>query len=291
MPTLAAYRRAVFAALDDGGVYTVTSGPSATTVIIQALGDGATNPSASRYDGAWIYLATGAGANQQRRIIPGSLVAATGQVTLELAWTSPSLGDTAEITHLFPCSSGVGPQDTTYLDLINAALRRLWAPDRLSLAFAGTSTASIATWPWLDRPERLVRVLEASPVTGYPELPCMWRNPQLNLDGAAPVLQLNQPFTGTLALEVRRPGDTLISGVEASGFSAEAQTALPSVEDVVCGALAEAYRALANRTPGRPNGAWQAKYEAQEQMFRGLFSFDRTQYAPQAPSAAAGAAA
>jgi hypothetical protein len=45
-------------------------------------------------------------------------------------------------------------------------LAQLWAPDRVSLAFAGTATASTSAWPWLDHPDRLVRVLEPAPVAG-----------------------------------------------------------------------------------------------------------------------------
>ena len=46
--------------------------------------------------------------------------------------------------------------------------------------------------------------------------------------------------------------------------------------------LVELYRALANRSPGRPNGSWRQKYEQQEAMFRERVYFDRTQLVQQA---------
>jgi hypothetical protein len=289
VPTLAQYRRSVEAALDDGGVYQLSSG-SGTGGAASALSDATTNASASRYNGAWVYLATGAGTGQQRRIRNDSLTPSTGAFLTELGWTVPAAGDEIEITHLFPCvfgpdfSGGVGPEDTSYLILVNHTLAQLWAPDRVSLAFAGTATASTSAWPWLDHPDRLVRVLEPAPVAGFPVVSCAWRNPQLILDGPTPVLQLNRPFTGTLILEVKRPGHTLISGAESmAGLASEGQTALPSVEDVTVGALAQAYRALMNRSPGRPHPGADKKYADAREQFESLYYYDRTRFARQQP--------
>jgi hypothetical protein len=283
---LATYRRALQARLDDGGVYLASSG-TGSTVVIGAITDATTNASTTRYNGAWVYLASGAGIGTQRRVVAGGFTPSTGTLSVELGWAAPALGDLIEITHLFPSAGGpaisVSPEDTSYLQFINKSLSRVLAPDRISVAFAGASSASTATWPWLDRPERLVRVLEPAPVSGYPVVPCDWRNPRLILDGPTPVLQLDQVFTGTLTLEVLRPGDTLISGVESTtGFTTEGQTALPSVNDVVEVALEEAYIALSHRSPGRPNGSWAAKLETQRGIVANLKYLDRTQMAQEA---------
>lgn len=293
MPTLVQYRRALQAALDDGGAYPVTTGSGAGATV-QLLSDAITDASNARYNGAWVYHNA---LTQQRRIRLDGFTPSTGAFLTELGWTAPSPGDIIEITRLFPCgfgpliAGGVPPEDTSYLAIINRSLARLWAPDRISVAFADAATASLTTWPWLDRPERLVRVFEPPAVAGFPDVPCEWRAPRLVLDGPTPVLQLNRPFIGTLTLEVRRPGDTLISGAESTaGLANDADTALPSVNDVVAVGLHEAYRALMNRAPGRPNPGWAAKYEAQQAIVNGLYYLDRTQMAPSAPPTATEAA-
>lgn len=288
MPTLAAYRRALWAALDDGMAHFVFAGRG-DGAQVRELADSTPGASVHRYDGAYAYLASGAGANQQRRIVNGSFDPATGDFDVELSWAAPAPGDEVEITHLFACTgypqtgAGVSPEDVSYLGLVNMALRRLWVPDRVTLTFAGTASADTSSLPWLDRPERLVAVLEPAPVASFPPVPADWRGPRLVADGTTPVLQLDRPYAGTLTLEVRRPADTLISGVESAvGMTTEGQTALAQVADVVAVGLAEAYRALMNRTPGRPNGAWAEKYAAQEAVVARLYALDRTQQAPRA---------
>jgi hypothetical protein len=277
-------------ALDDGGVYIAAAGAT-DGVTIGGLSDATANASANRYDGAFLYLATGAGAGQQRRVMAGGFTPSTGELLVEVGWTAPTTGDIVEITHMFPIGAGAGtgvsPEDTSYHQIINLALNTLWAPDQISLAFANTTTASLAAFPWLDRPERLVRVLETAPVSGYAEVPCDWRNPQLVL-GAAPMLQLNRPYTGTLILEVRRPGGTSVDGAESTlGLFTESQTALPSVEDVREAGLMHVYRALMNRGTGRPNGDWAKRYADQRERVEKLRYYDRTAEMPAAPAAPA----
>lgn len=281
MPSFPEYRRVLGRALNDLRVYPVT-GATVTTVTSGALADSTADASAHRYDGAYVYYTTGAAAGNQRRVAPGGFATTTGTLTLALIGAPPASGDVLEITRLFPVVEQVPSEDASYLSLINRALAQLWAPDRVTLSFAGTSEASTALYPWLDRPERLVRVLEPAPVSGFPDVPCAWRGPRLILDGTAPVLQLARPFTGTLTLEVRRPGDTLIEGVETTGgLIAEHQTALPAVEDVLLGGLAEAYAVLMNRGPGRPGESrWADRYTEARARFEGLARFDRGRQAP-----------
>lgn len=282
---LSTYRRALQAALDDPGLYQVTAATS-TTVSLSLIADTTTNASANRYDGRWLYVASGVGIGQQRRVVRGSFVPSTGTVTVELGLTTPSVNDLIELTSLFPCESQVSGEDTSYNTLIRRALSRLLAPDRISATFAGGTTASLASFAyWLDRPERLVRVLEPAPVSGYQPIPCDWRGPQLILDGGSPVLQINAPYTGSLTLEVLRPGDSLVSGAESTtGPTSETATCLPSVNDTVAVALLEAYQALASRSPGRPSGNWSAKIEAQQAIVSGLRYLDRTQTVNQMPA-------
>jgi hypothetical protein len=279
-------------ALNDLGSYPVASATT-TAITLAPLADSTTSASADRYDGAYIYFATGAAAGNQRRVKPGGFSPSTGTLTLALLTTPPTLGDIAEITRLFPIVEQVPSEDASYRTLINDALATLWAPDRVSFSFSNSATASIAALPWLDRPDRLVRVLETAPRSGFPDVSCEWRDPRLILDGPAPVLQLNRPFTGTLTLEVRRPGNTLISGVESTvGFEAEGQTALPSVEDVIVAGLVEAYAVLMNRSPGRPGGStYEKKYADAREQLESLVYYDRSRVVAQrAPQPVQGAA-
>lgn len=291
MPTFAEYRRPTGRALNDLGIYQVTSATNSSVTSV-ALADSTTDASEHRYDGAYVYVASGAAVGNQRRVKPGGFTTTSGLLALELTWNAPIALDFIDITRLFPVVEQVPNEDPSYRNLINRALAKLWAPDRISLTFSSSSTASLLSYPWLDRPERLVRVLEPAPVSGFPDVPCGWRDPQLILNGPSPVLQLNRPYTGTLTLEVRRPGDTLISGAESTvGLSSESQTALPAVEDVVLGALVEAYAVLMNRSPGRPGGGNYAdKYADARERFESLAYFDRTQRARQAPQPAPEAA-
>lgn len=293
MPTLAVYRQGAGRELNDLAAYVVASA-SPYSVQLAQTADATFDASEHRYDGAFVYAGFGGG--QQRRVAPGGFTPNTGFFALELPWTVvPSVGDSVELTRLFPClhgNEGVPPEDASYLTLANRALSLLWAPDRISVPFAGTSTASLTPWPWLNRPERLVRVLEPAPVAGFPEIPCDWRDPTLILDGTAPVLQLNRPYTGTLTLDVRRPGHTLISGVESTiGLRSDTETALPAESDVIDGMLMEAYRLLMHRSPGRPGGGdWAKKYADQREKFESLLYFDRTRLAQPSPQPVQGAA-
>jgi hypothetical protein len=276
--TRAQYRRALQAALDDSGIHLLSAATS-TTASISTISDATTNASANRYDGVWIYVASGAQIGAQRWITPGSFVPSTGTVTVEFGWTAPAANDVIELTSLFPCEAQVAAGSTSYNAIVNKALSRLWAPDRISATFAGGTTASLAAYAyWLDRPERLVRVLEPAPVSGYQPVPCDWRNPQLILDGGTPTLQIDTPYTGTLTLDVMRPGDSLVSGAESTtGPTSETATCLPSLNDVVTVGLEEAYRALMHRSTARPSGNWADKLKDQQALVQQLRYLDRTQ--------------
>lgn len=292
MPTILQYRRALAYALDDLGVYTVSAATS-NTVTLGALVDVTTNASATRYDGAWVYLASGAGANQSRRVIRGGFTPSSGALALELTWTIPAPGDQVEITRLFPGTPNqVNPEDTDYRTLVTRALEKVIVPDRISLAITTSDTYSLTAYSWLDREERLVGMVEPAPILGRASINANWRGPRLILDGASPVLQLNTPFeaaSGFLALDVLRPGHTLIDGAESTvGFTAEGQSALPTVQDLLPVMLLEAYTALAHRSRGTPDGAnWERKRAMQEDAARRLRYYDTSRERPATPQEAA----
>jgi hypothetical protein len=297
--TLTAYRQALILALNDGGIFSVTSATS-STVVAGGLINNATNASTGRFNGHWInHIIAATGATQQRIVKPNSYVPSTGTLEPNLAWTTPTAGDVLEITSMFPPIQQSMSLDTDYRTIINRALGKLLVPDQITLAITTSDTYALTAYrAWLDRPERLVRVREPSPVTGRAPVDMSWRGWRLVLNGELPVLELKVPFasaTGSLTLDVMR---TAKSWVSTSGTWAESTTgltnngdeALPSVEDALPQMLVEAYQVLMSRSPGRPNGNWSTKYaDAREQAQAGRY-FDRSSVMTAAPEAAGEAA-
>lgn len=299
--TLAQYRRALARALDDLEPHVVLSA-TATTVTINALINSTTGASTGRYNGAYIYVASGSGAGQQRVVKENSYVPSTGTLTVQNSsgWDATlAAGDQLEITRLFPAyadassSSSLGA-DNDYRSLVNRALSYLLVPDQISVTtVADQQEYSLSTYAyWLDRPERLRDVLDPPRATGWPTKPT-WRRWELNLDGPTPSLQFIDrayPTSGaTFELNVLRPADTLISGAESSsGLTSDTATAVPAVNDVVTVGLMLAYEALANRSPGRPSGDYLKRWAAQVELARRVRAYDRTQETPQQQAVAAG---
>jgi hypothetical protein len=294
---LTVYRRALANALDDlGGPYAITSA-TANTVVVPALINLAGNISPNAYAGRWVYVASGTGAGQTRRVRTNGYSAPTGSWTVDPAWTIvPSAGDIVELTGLFPVTPQVG-SDNSYLTILNADLRQIVAPDRISLAITTSQEYYLlAQAAWLDREERLGAVWEPGPTGGLP-IPADWRRPRLRLDAELPVLELAVPFAaaaGILFLDVLRPADTWIKSAGAWGEStvglvSETDEARPSIEDVVKVGLMEAYLSLMSRAPGRPSGPYEAKYAAAKADAEGVRYFDSTarKTPPAAPVAGA----
>ncbi len=297
MPTLLEYRLATMKVLNDGGMWPAIASTSDTVRLGLSI-NLTPNASVHRYDGRWLYIASGTAIGQQRVVQTGGYNPLIGQYTVWPSWsTSPAVYDDVLLTGIFPSISNPGSPldtapltDTSYRDLINRALRHLVVPDRLTLPITTADTYSLATYAaWLDRPERLVRVREPSPVSGRDPIDASWRGPELVLDAGAPLLKLHAPFgtaSGDLTLEVLRPAHTLISGVETTaGLDAEDDTAIPDVESVVTATLVEAYQVLMNRTPGRPTNQWAGLYDEALASAQRLRYYDASLQRPQAPAA------
>jgi hypothetical protein len=295
VPTFGTFRRALADALDDlGGPYAV-SASTASTVTVPSLATSTPGASPNRYDGRWVYLSSGAGSGQVAKVRGGGF-ASSGLLTMETAWTTaPVAGDQIELYGWFPAVHTRG-SDSSYLTIINRALSMIVAPDRIALSITTAEEYPLGAYRWLDRPERLLGVLEPSPTGGLP-IDAAWRRPRLRLDAGGAVLELPVPFsaaTGVLTLDVLRPADTLVNGAESTvGLAVEADTAEPTVNDVNAVALAVAYQALASRAPGRPSGNWLQKYAGQLGEARRVKYFDASQLAapPAAAPAPAGATA
>lgn len=288
--TLLQYRQALARALDDLEPHVVLSATT-FTVTINALITSTTGASSGRYNGAYIYIASGSGAGRQRVVKENSYVPSTGTLTTHNSSgfdVTMAAGDQVEITRLFPAyaeatsTSSLG-SDTDYRSLVNRALSYLLVPDQISVTtVADQQEYSLSTYAaWLDRPERLLAVLDPPRATGWPAKRT-WRRWELTLDGPSPALTFLDrayPTNGaTFELDVLRPANTLISGAESSiGLTSDSATAVPAVNDVVTVGLMLAYEALMNRSPGRPNGDFLTRWKNQIEIARRLRNYDRTQ--------------
>jgi hypothetical protein len=312
MPTTQqALRQAAQNALDDGAAYACSIGTT-DTVVIPALVNATTGASANRYDGAWVYLATGpAGtAGQQRLVQPGGFDPALGELTVFPPWTVvPAGGNIVEITHLFPSTdlapslptAGIAGEDTSYRRLLNRSLGVMAKPAEISVAITTASTYSLAAYPYLDRESRLVRILEPD-VDGDVPVPSDWRGWQLRLNAATPLLQVGVPFltaSDNLTLEVIRPCVNWIRSAGAwaqstTGFTLDEsttddnllQSADVEVEDIMPVFLMCAYEVLAARSPGRPFPGAADLAETWRERAMASRLWDRTQQRAEAPQTA-----
>lgn len=299
MVTLAAYRQALAAALGDGAVYSIASA-TATTATIGGLIDSSSNASTHRYDRHWIHAPTNAGIGQTRIIKAGTYVASTGTVTIQVAWGSnPAVSAPVEITSLFPAEQDTMSDETSYRTLINRALGRMVMPDRLSVSITTDDSYSLATWQaWLDRPARLMRVLEPAVISGRQPTDAAWRGWQLVLNAELPLLTFDAPFaaaTGNLTLEALRPASTWIEssgtwGESTVGLANDTDEAKPPIEDFLPFGVMEATAVLMKRSKGRPVGNWSDLYaDAREWARAGRYwdtTSERPEPMPQAQEAA-----
>lgn len=267
-----AIKEAVAQSLGDWGAYLVTSA-TASTVTIANISTTQTTASPDQYNNAWVFaLASGSSSGQQRRVNTNGYTASSGALGLNLNWSLiPSINDPVKITRLFPLDHQSSQPNTSYKTLVNRGLGKLLLRDRISLAITTSRTYSLATWAaWLDRPERLLRVLEPDPFDGSIAVSSDWRTPRLIPDADVPTLEIRPPFTqavGSLTLEVLRPATTwvAVSAVWAEstvGLANEADQVAVSLEEAVKVARVEAFDVLRHRRDGeRPAGDWERAYQ------------------------------
>lgn len=269
--------------MNDGGVYTANAG-AASTVTISALINGHASASPDAFDGYHVYDATSPRWLQQRTVRTGTFVPSTGALTIDPPWgTVPVIGDVIEITNQFPSYRDVATGDTAWIDLINRALSRFLIRDRIALSITG-QTASLSAYPWLDREERLLDILEPGPTGGLP-ISARWRGANLRLDADTPVIEMPAALAGTqsLTLVVLRPADTRIavSGIWSDGTDGllrDTDEAVPPVNDVLAATLVEAYFDLMNRSAGQPSGNWARLYSVAKTQADALNDGKRYRY-------------
>ena len=276
-------------ALDDISEHLVSSS-AARTVTLLSLKNATANASVHRYDGTHVFYRDPGGEGQSRAVRPGGYDPVTGTLTVYPDWTTPPGISGIYLTNLFPIISQGSDQDATYRGLLNMALRRQAGRDRVELAIGTHWQYPLGGFSWLDRPERLLGVFESGP-TGRGAVDAGWRGIRLVLDGPTPFLEVRAPFseaTGSLTLEVNRPGDSLIetAGVwaEGGGLVNDTDRCLPSTSDVMPSFLAAAYDALTARSPGRPYPKAAELAEMWRAEARKGRTYDASQDRPMAPS-------
>lgn len=295
--TLLALYRALGHELNDLAMYPASAG-AATTVTLAMLVNATVGASTERYNGRNVYC------NAQQRVVRTSGYApSTGVLTVFPSWvTPPTAAQQVILTSMFPViqnndDSGFDQSqsdDLSYRTIINRALALLALPDRVRLTITRDYAYSTTTWPWLDRPERLRRILEPG-VRGDRPVDASWRGWDLVLDANTPIIEFDVPFeaaTGTLTLEVSRPANTWIAtgGVWAetapsSGLVNDTDQTLAEIEDVLPAAKMIAYEALLRRAEGRPPGPLLKAYETARADAEAGRYWDRSQQSPQQPQA------
>lgn len=104
----------------------------------------------------WLYAQNGAQAGSQRRIVSdpdGGYLGSMGAVVLSRPFASSLLaGTTIEITNPLPVKRTLAVKGLN--DCINEGLSRIWCEARLSITGDGTTSYSLASYPWLTRYEQ-----------------------------------------------------------------------------------------------------------------------------------------
>ena len=281
MPTATDYYRALAEALDDlDGPYTTTAAaPSSVTAPL--LVDTTVGASTNAHAGAWVFVASGTGVGQQRRVVGNGFVPATGAVTVEAPWTTEPSASVIDLTHLFPVATPPGG-DTSYFGLLRAALRHIVIPHTIDVTtVANQQEYDLSAYAaWLTTPDRVTAVLDPPRASGWPNMPT-WRRWEIAFQAGVPTLLFKDRAypvsSATFQIEVVLPAFHVVNGAASTvGIDEVTDTAVPPVQDAVDVALIEAYRILAaGRAPGRPSGGnWRQLWADQQKIARRVRGYD-----------------
>jgi hypothetical protein len=214
--TLQTLRREAEASLDDRAIYVASAGAS-TSFTSPQLVNATTGAAVTSINGAWSYIATGATAQQQKRVRTNGHTPSTGVALIYPDWSAPVPGAEIEITRLFPAASGTDVaspgQDISYRALINTSLRRYPIPDQITVAtVAGAYSYSLSTYAtWLTSLDRVLRIGGPPLVSGYPARDDAFRGFRLEFDAGVPTLRLRAAYAATseaIRIDVVRPANT-----------------------------------------------------------------------------------
>lgn len=180
---------------------------------------------------------------------------------------------------------------TGIVTFIQEACRDVWVEDRLDITpTINAYTYSLAAYAaWLDSEDRVLRDAAGQPLLYDPPAQAdyradlaSWRYDELAFDGGSPTLKLRRAYLGsggTAQLAVKRPGHTLVSGVESTtGPVANADTVAADPDEIVAVTLLKCYRYLA--TARHLTDAQRATYAGMAAAQEVLVRRDVRHYAP-----------
>lgn len=289
MPTTTAHRQDLLKALggDPSGVYTTTSAGSTSTLISTQFKS--TLLPADYLDGCWVFVPT-ATAPRQRRMPKSGLTVASGTLTVDDVFGSAiGSGVDFEVSARLPLvnEGPAGMGGSSLMGCLNLGLGHLWVPGAETLALVtGQNAYSLASWAYIDRPERLVGVRQTG-ADGTSRIPTT-RSWELrgDPDDAGYEIHFAQPFVFTgsqsVYLVTRQPADrkirvggtwTLVA--DGRGLSAESDESGVDLTTATTAALVFCYRALATR-PGPQQQLYRELYADQLAEARRLRFWDHT---------------
>lgn len=295
MPTLKQYYTALARELGSSQSFTATStSADATDAARQIISTDLLTDSdvSTTYANEWVYALDGALAGQQRRVRNAGFDPDTGTLTLTRAFGStPQSGVAWMLTSPLPVISQYGVKGLR--ECINEALRVMTATD--FIAFTGVAdqpryTLDLTTYPWMIEKRRLIKLWRPYPNATDERKPDT-RTFAYIADYETPAIQPSSGYdTGdAFEMEVRRPANSRlkISGTWANqttydaGLVADADEALPPLDDVVAMAFCEAYQWMSTVGSVRPSAWLEQRYAKHEARAAGLrWQNDLTEKSP-----------
>lgn len=265
--TLLQYMVGLGEAMEIVDEFTTTSAGTTTTLIsTEFAGLG----SATAMDQQWILPTSGANLGEQRHVkARAALDTSTNTLTVATAaGSSYASGITFLMSRRFPFFKAP-PVAVGLRELVNAALRRLWAEDRISVSGVSGQkryTLDQTTYPWLSDPARILHF--EKPVSDADEIPERFTGPwSMTVDGETVYLNFpGAPWKSgeSFVMVVHRPANSRLrissawadQSSEIAGLTLVTESALATVRDVTIVGQALAYRALARKAPGEEATEW-----------------------------------
>jgi hypothetical protein len=220
-------------------------------VVVSSLTDDEDMP--DRYAGRHLYVATGAHAGRQTKVLSVGTHGQYGLLRVARPFTTAlTSGITVELSASLPAEpygdwDGLNP-------IIDDALAACWVRDRLSFTGDGANAVALTGYEWLTSPDQVIGVLDTiGSSTGNPiAAGTTWR---IRSNGNTRTLENDIAYsTGTAyELDVYRPAHTLIKGASTGiwgagdGLTADGDAAAVPVYIVGTIGLAMAYQRLLAR--------------------------------------------
>lgn len=288
------------------GRYTATgNGAVDGTTVICATAFRSSSLSSSSTAYEWLMVPS-LNVPRQRRITKTGLDVASGTLTVDAPLSAQVPATTPfEVSGTIPLEREYNTDDLGSAPMmgarecLNASLRLIEIPNSdLTLTIANDQRDyALSTWRWLDRPRRLVDVLQRNATdTAWVSAKSQGHDWEFVEDDDGSVLRFHAPYridtgTYTLRLRVLQPADTWINGAASTvGLMLDADTCGSDPDSIIPIAKAYAYAALRDTRSEPARSHYHALYTAQVQIARGVKGYnpdaDIDRGVPQAPEAA-----